>query len=184
MAGTMRCSFPHTVFAVMISIAVLLVGCASAQESRQSQTPQEHTVSEESGDRSGKGEARELDYTVIASGTYSGIHKERRVVVHSVEEWRELWRELHSGSTEAAAAPGAPQIDFSRSTLVVYAAGERPTGGYAVNVVEVRRMGSRIEVAVEVSEPAPDAIVTQALTYPYVVVELPVPNAAVRIVQE
>ena len=47
--------------------------------------------------------------------------------------------------------------------------GEKPTGGYSLAARSARLEGDRVTVRLALEEPAPDAIVTQALTYPYVV---------------
>jgi hypothetical protein len=55
--------------------------------------------------------------------------------------------------------------------LVVYA-GERPTGGYAVNITAITSDGGETRVTVRETVPAQDEMVTQALTYPFDIVKL------------
>lgn len=45
--------------------------------------------------------------------------------------------------------------------------GEKPTGGYTMEVLSARTEGSRIVVRLALKKPPPDAMVSQALTYPY-----------------
>jgi hypothetical protein len=47
--------------------------------------------------------------------------------------------------------------------------GEKPTGGYSLAVRSARLEGDRVTVRLALEKPPPDAIVTQALTYPYAV---------------
>jgi hypothetical protein len=47
--------------------------------------------------------------------------------------------------------------------------GEKPTGGYSMSVRSTRLEGSRVTVRLTLREPPRDAILTQALTYPYAV---------------
>ncbi len=49
--------------------------------------------------------------------------------------------------------------------LVTY--GEKPTGGYAVEITEITEAEDKILVTVHFTEPGEDEMVTQALTYPY-----------------
>jgi hypothetical protein len=58
------------------------------------------------------------------------------------------------------------------STLVSIFAGRKPTGGYSVVVKGVDRRDGTCTVRYRVEEPAPDAIVTQALTYPAATVRI------------
>ena len=45
--------------------------------------------------------------------------------------------------------------------------GEKPTGSYSLAVESARLEGDRLTVRLKLKEPPPDAMVTQALTYPY-----------------
>ena len=47
--------------------------------------------------------------------------------------------------------------------------GEKPTGVYSLGARSARLEGDRVTVRLALEEPPPGAIVTQALTYPYVV---------------
>ena len=49
--------------------------------------------------------------------------------------------------------------------LVTY--GEKPTGGYTVEVVNIDDKPETLEITVKFSEPEPGQMVTQAITYPY-----------------
>ncbi len=49
--------------------------------------------------------------------------------------------------------------------LVTY--GEKPTGGYVVEIEDIEKQGDTLVVTAEFTEPGEDDIVTQALTYPY-----------------
>ncbi len=49
--------------------------------------------------------------------------------------------------------------------LVTY--GEKPTGGYVVEIIEIKEEEDKLVVTAHFTEPAEDEIVTQALTYPY-----------------
>lgn len=71
--------------------------------------------------------------------------------------------------TMAENLPSASEIDFSKMAVVAAFAGEKNTGGYSVSIE-----GSIGKVSVKVETPAADAIVTEALTMPYKVVQVPV----------
>jgi hypothetical protein len=57
-------------------------------------------------------------------------------------------------------------IDWDKQMLVVAAAGKKPTGGYRVEVRSLSVKDKTLLVRWEVHSPAPDAVVTQAITYP------------------
>lgn len=62
-------------------------------------------------------------------------------------------------------------IDGQRYLAVT--AGERPTGGYTMQVVAAAELDGVLHLTIAVIAPPPDAIVTQAFTNPALVVRLP-----------
>jgi hypothetical protein len=59
--------------------------------------------------------------------------------------------------------------DAGRGAYLAAYWGEKPTGGYSLGVRSARVEVDRVTVRLALEEPPPDAIVTQALTYPYAV---------------
>ncbi|MED0685332.1 protease complex subunit PrcB family protein [Anoxybacillus ayderensis] len=57
-------------------------------------------------------------------------------------------------------------------TYVVIHLGERRTGGYGVEVIDVRYEKGKAIVYYKERKPAPDAVVTQAFTYPKVAIKI------------
>ena len=82
-------------------------------------------------------------------------------------------------SPEALLAPSAADLSNATGTAVppdsgdgTYLAvywGMKPTGVYSLAVESARLEGDRVTVRLALQEPPPDAILTQALTYPYAV---------------
>ena len=64
-------------------------------------------------------------------------------------------------------------LDFGQYDLVIVALGEQPTGGYSVNIESIQLTGGELAVTGKASAPGPDAVTTQALTYPYCAVSIP-----------
>ena len=53
---------------------------------------------------------------------------------------------------------------------VLISAGERPTGGYLVNIIKAQKENDVIVFYAKVTPPPQDALVTQAITYPHILV--------------
>ena len=62
----------------------------------------------------------------------------------------------------------AQSITLGGNTYLIVTRGSCPTGGYAVSIKQVVETETEIVVKVQYQDPAPDAIVTQAITHPYV----------------
>ena len=107
----------------------------------------------------------------------------------SVEEPRELPLEQVS-SGEPGQGPERPRVilapsadalsgeiggnvpDSGAGTYLAAYWGRKPTGGYSLAVKSARLQKNEVTVTLALKEPSPDAMVTQALTYPYAVAVL------------
>ena len=76
-----------------------------------------------------------------------------------------------------------PGIDFEANDLVIVALGEQPTGGYAIEITAIQEEGDTLFVVGSSSEPGEDAVVTQALTYPFAAAVIPNTSATLVVPQ-
>lgn len=110
------------------------------------------------------GSDEDVTLTTLARGAYAASRGERTAFLAATEaEYRRLWSQLIGGGE-------APAADFEKGVVVFLLAGERNTGGWSVEPKSVALEGDTAVITAEVRGPAPDMIVTQALTYPYAVV--------------
>jgi hypothetical protein len=96
---------------------------------------------------------------------------------------------LYSHSDLSASdLPGAIQrsirgeTDFIREAAVVVFAGTRPTGGYGLTVEDTTISDTTFTITIGERGPAPDAIVTQALTYPAIALIIADPPGEVVVI--
>jgi protease stability complex PrcB-like protein len=126
-------------------LLVLAVGCAAGNGSEPSgddsnetaEVPETLRVVQISSEAPGQGPRRPR---VILSPSAAGLERETGASVPS---------------------------DAGRGTYLAAYWGEKPTGGYSLGVRSSRLEGDRVTVRLALEEPPPDAIVTQALTYPH-----------------
>ena len=126
-------------------VLLLLLACGCSADSG-SEPPAENTSEA----------PRDLRVERISSGAPGQGPEEPRVIV----------------APSAAALSEAIGADVSGSGEGTYLAaywGEKPTGGYSLEVGSARLEGDRVTVRLTLEEPPRDAVVTQALTYPYAV---------------
>jgi len=91
-------------------------------------------------------------------------------IARSPAEWRALQESL-------AQRPAFPDVDFHREWVVAAFMGEKPTGGFLIEVREVTRRGRQVRVAVRQQEPGPHDVVTMVITYPGHIVAVKRPPA-------
>lgn len=117
-----------------------------------------------------------IDFTTIARGTNSGYQGASQMVIDNSEQWINFWQQ-HTSNAEPP--PPVPQVDFSRDSIVAVFAGEKPTGGYSIEILSAETSGSQIQersviaITVQHCQPEPGDFVTEALTYPYHIIRIP-----------
>jgi hypothetical protein len=110
-----------------------------------------------------------VSFKTIAKGVRSGIREPVQIAIRSQSEWQKLWRQHTSTST--ASAP-LPVVDFDKEIVAAVFLGERPTGGYTVEISAAEVAGSLLTVFVKETSPNPGAIVTQGFTQPFHIVRI------------
>lgn len=78
--------------------------------------------------------------------------------------YQQEWKKACS-SSGALPPRQVPPVDFSTESVVLYAWGEKPTAGYAVEIVDVDVAGNQLEVKVRRSDPG-DCPALTVITYP------------------
>jgi hypothetical protein len=105
-----------------------------------------------------------LSIATVEKGDRSGIRGPLQTVIRNQDEWKALWRRHSSTDTNP---PPAPIIDFNREMVVGIFLGEKPTGGYEVEIVRAELSDSSLYFYYLEKSPPPGAMVTQALTQPF-----------------
>jgi hypothetical protein len=109
-------------------------------------------------------------FRTLLYGYQSGLKPGSIRVARDDNEWRELWSEHTSTMLPR---PEAPTIDWQKQMVVCIALGQRPTAGYGIEIDRVEHEGRRLIVEAHERKPAPDAVVPQVITHPYVIAVMP-----------
>jgi len=112
--------------------------------------------------------------TTIARGDSSGVLDSGRVVVHDAAAWHALW------SAHAGASAPPPAVDFSTTMVVAAFAGERPSAGYAIEIVGARQESASLAVMVKEAQPSRGAVAAQMIVTPFHIATLPRYDGEVR----
>jgi len=106
----------------------------------------------------------------IARGTFSGLQEPMQLAVTNQSQWTELWAR-HSVRNEPRTP--APEIDFSKETILLVTLGQQRTGGYSVEITGVEQQEGKTVVLVSTREPKPGGLNIQVLTAPFHIVAVP-----------
>lgn len=109
-------------------------------------------------------------YEVLLAGYQSGEHQPGATLIASAEEWRAYWRR-HAG-WRIPEAP-LPAVDFGVHSVIAICAGDKPTGGWALEARSIREVEGELHVQAELRAPAADALLPQVVTQPYQLLLVP-----------
>ncbi len=113
-------------------------------------------------------------WDVIATGTQAtGGDSPSFELATSESALENLWRRAYGSLSDLPPVPG---VDFEDSSVAAVFLGTRSSGGYSVDVRNVSVENGEVYLDVEVTEPAPGTLTTQALTNPWVMVRVDAPE--------
>lgn len=100
-------------------------------------------------------------------GYYCGYTAPSRMVIFTQEQWREIWREMHSFILPV---PETPKINFEKQMVLAVFMGKKNSGGYEIKISKITKTEEKILVEVIEKKPSPESFRTMALTSPYHIV--------------
>ena len=100
-------------------------------------------------------------------------------LINDESAWRRAWEVIGAGRP-------LPDVSFDTRAVVVVYQGQKPTGGYSVEITGIKRTGAVLAVTVGERRPASGSFTTQVITSPFVAVSMPRPpsGASVRFADE
>ncbi|MDT7604468.1 MAG: hypothetical protein QOF61_2465 [Acidobacteriota bacterium] len=115
----------------------------------------------------GEDRTNAVEFSVLAYGAYSGYEGGRAVeLVTDDAGWRRVWEVIGGGRP-------LPEVSFNTRSVVVAYQGQQRTGGYSIEIAEIRRDGTVLAVSVRERRPASGDVTTQVITSPFVAVSVP-----------
>lgn len=118
----------------------------------------------------GRERGSEVFYDVIAAGNraVTGPDSDFRLL-DGPGDLAATWATAHAASLEP---PAVPRVDFSRESVLALFLGQKPTGGYGIEVTGLANEGGEIYADVKITEPAEGSMASQALTSPWQLVRI------------
>ncbi|NBB85421.1 MAG: protease complex subunit PrcB family protein [Bacteroidetes bacterium] len=124
----------------------------------------------------------ELSMEAIDEGATGAVAEERREVITDAETLEARWSALYSHRGEM---PTPPPVDFEEHVVVFASLGQRPTGGYRVELERAVHDEDRgvVELTVREVKPGPSCMVQQVLTFPYLLAAVEAVDASYEFVE-
>lgn len=140
--------------AVLVAAPLLLWGCGESGVTglppEAARVPDEHVAT-------------------LVHALYTGLKEPAREVIASQDEWAAFWERLHA---DQHPRPPLPAVDFTQSIVIAAALGQRPSGGYAIDVDGVYRADSGLHVVVHEASPGKRCTVPAVVITPVVVLRV------------
>ncbi|WP_163835163.1 protease complex subunit PrcB family protein [Spartinivicinus ruber] len=121
--------------------------------------------------------AEPLPYSVIDHGTHSvELSKKLEVITDQDTLAARYYAENPNGGE------GLPLIDFSEYLVLGVYMGAQPTGGFMIEVADIREKDNKVIATVNSIEPGRNCAVISVLTSPYQLVQVKIPRTPMQVV--
>ena len=112
-----------------------------------------------------------VPFVTIDQGFRSGVRERKFLVIKNETDWKTLWQTHVQPNVPAKELP---RLDFDKEMVVAVFLGEKPTGGYKLEItaIEEDRGKGQLRVGTRESKPPAGAMTIQAMTQPYHVVKV------------
>lgn len=111
----------------------------------------------------------DVSFQTVVKGSRSGVRESLQVIARSPSEWDALWKRHVSIETNP---PPPPAIDFNKQIVIGVFVGEKPTGGYDVEIIRAEQTDGALVIHHREKSPVPGGIVIQALTQPFHIIRV------------
>lgn len=103
-------------------------------------------------------------FTTLFSAIYQGRETAEDVIITNQKDLDELYASVNNEEV--------PKVDFSKNQVVALFLGTKNTGGHGISIDRVEAQDNKIIVYKKIQRPDKDAMVTMALTNPFVIAEI------------
>jgi PrcB C-terminal len=117
-----------------------------------------------------------IDFTTLAKGIHSGYSGSTQLLIDRPDQWADFWQQ-HTANIELP--PPIPSVDFNAQNVVAVFAGQKPTGGYSVEIVSVETQDTKtgnspsLLIQVKYCQPQTGQMVTEVMTQPHHLIKIP-----------
>lgn len=103
-------------------------------------------------------------FTTLFSSAYQGRETAENLIITNQKDLDELYASVNNEEV--------PKVDFSKNQVVALFLGTKNTGGHGISIDRVEAQDNKIIVYKKIQRPDKDAMVTMALTNPFVIAEI------------
>jgi hypothetical protein len=113
--------------------------------------------------------SRSVEFETIAKYLNCGHLEKKNYVITNKEDWEQLWDKVVSHSYPR---PQAPDVDFSKHSIIAVFQGNEPSSGYSISVNRLVKSSKKLKVYVREVSPADACRVLLVLTQPFQIIQI------------
>jgi uncharacterized protein (DUF885 family) len=116
-----------------------------------------------------------VGFSIVAFGAMSAHEGGRAVeLITDAEAWQRAWASIGGGRP-------LPEVNFATRAVIVAYQGQQRSGGYSIEIAQIKRDGIVLAIATRERRPASGDVTAQVLTSPFVAVSVPRPAAGTSV---
>jgi len=119
-----------------------------------------------------------LQFTTVEQGSNSHLTTATTETCRTHDELNSLWQRHHGNADPVPSA--LDTINFDSNMVLFVSLGDKPNGGYGIEVESVTEDESEIVLTCLTSNPSPFDMLTMAITQPYEILTVPKSDKPVR----
>jgi hypothetical protein len=116
-----------------------------------------------------EGNEEMVPFVTLSRGITSAMAGRSFLAIRTAQEWQDIW---HQHSSHLTVSPGLPPVDFSKEMVIAIFQGNKPTGGFSIEILRVEKSEEKFLVFYKEVTPPPGSMVPQALTQPCHMIKL------------
>ncbi len=111
-----------------------------------------------------------LPFKTLAKHSQCEPPQRKEYVIRTQADWEKLYQQVYGERLSAKAARSDSallKIDFAKQMIIAVFQGQKPSGGYSIEITKLVRNGKRLEVFIEEKSPGKNCFTTQVITHPH-----------------
>lgn len=125
-----------------------------------------------------KNSNKEIKLELIESHSHGGFKSEQYHTVTNHIELKQLYTQLN-----LSRKPGLPipEVNFETESIIAFFMGQKMSGGFSIKIDSIKQI-NKTNVEIKLKETEPKDMATMAITSPFVVYKVSVPNIVISII--
>lgn len=113
----------------------------------------------------------------IQSGDNGGYKTKTNLIISTQKEFLQIWEQAFANYMNKETAP---EVDFEKNVIILVALGQKTSGGHTIKVNSVIESKDNTIVNILNTSPGKGCMTTEAITYPYQIVQIEKPKNTVQ----